>query len=81
VVCDSSRQFARYKSFGFLFFQEPGDLPTDLGGVDLLGEVLGLGSFEQLNDVSIEVDGFDRKIWTLNLPALIKVKKAAGREK
>jgi predicted nucleotidyltransferase len=56
-------------------------LSTDLGGVDLLGEVLGIGSFEQVKDVSTEVDVFDRKIWTLSLRALIQAKKAAGREK
>ncbi len=56
-------------------------LSTDLGSVDLLGEVLGIGSFEQAKELSVEVDAFDRRIWTLNLAALIKAKQAAGRAK
>jgi hypothetical protein len=56
-------------------------LSTDLGSVDLLGEVLGLGDFQQVKDVSVRLDAFDREIWTLDLPALIRAKKAVGRPK
>jgi hypothetical protein len=56
-------------------------LTTDLGDVDLLAEVAGLGDFEQVKSKSLEVQGFDRAVWTLDLPGLIQAKRAAGRAK
>ena len=56
-------------------------LSTDLGSGDLLGEVLGIGSFEQAKEVSVEVDAFDRRIWTLNLSALDQGKKSCWPRK
>jgi hypothetical protein len=56
-------------------------LSTDLGSVDLLGEVLGVGDFRRVKELSVQLDAFDRRVWTLDLPALIQAKKAAGREK
>jgi hypothetical protein len=56
-------------------------LQTDLGEVDLLAEVAGLGSFKDLQAHSIMVEAFGRRIWTLDLPALIRAKRAAAREK
>jgi hypothetical protein len=56
-------------------------LSTDLGSVDLLAEVSGIGDFTQVREVSVRLVAFDRQIWTLNLPALIHAKKAAGRQK
>ena len=56
-------------------------LSTDLGAVDLLTEVTGLGGFEEVKANSILVQAFDREVWTLNLPALIRAKRAAGRAK
>jgi hypothetical protein len=56
-------------------------LSTDLGAVDLLAEVAGLGGFEQVREGSVQVQAFDREVWTLDLPNLIKSKRAAGREK
>jgi hypothetical protein len=56
-------------------------LATDLGGIDLLAEVSGLGGFEEVKANSVLVHVFDRDVWTLNLPGLIKAKRAAGREK
>ena len=47
----------------------------------LLAEVSGLGTFEQVKAVSKPVHAFDRDIWTLDLPALITAKRAAGRPK
>ena len=54
---------------------------TDFGGIDLLAEVSGLGGFEEVKASSILVHVFDRDVWTLDLPSLIKAKRAAGREK
>jgi hypothetical protein len=56
-------------------------LSTDLGGVDLLGEVLGVGNFDQVKEESVQVEAFGRQLWTLNLRGLIQSKKAAGRQK
>jgi hypothetical protein len=56
-------------------------LSTDLGAVDLLTEVTGLGGFEEVKANSVLVRAFDREVWTLNLPALIRAKRASGRAK
>ena len=56
-------------------------LHTDLGEIDLLAEVTGLGTYEDLQREAIRIQVFDREIMTLDLPALIRAKRAAGREK
>jgi predicted nucleotidyltransferase len=56
-------------------------LDTDLGGIDLLAEVSGLGTFDDVKAASIAVDAFGRQVRTLDLRSLIKAKRAAGREK
>ena len=56
-------------------------LTTDLGPIDLLAEVSGLGSFEDVLAASVTVDAFDRRVRTLDLKSLIRAKRAAGREK
>jgi predicted nucleotidyltransferase len=56
-------------------------LTTDLGEIDLLGEVLGLGAFPEVKARSIAVEAFGSRISTLDLTGLIKAKRAAGREK
>jgi predicted nucleotidyltransferase len=56
-------------------------LTTDLVPLDLLAEVAGIGSFEDVKRTSIQVQAFGRDVWTLDLPGLIKAKRAAGREK
>lgn len=56
-------------------------LRTDLGSVDLFGELAGAGSFEQLwNDATlIDLDGLPVRV--ASIPALIAMKRAAGRVK
>jgi hypothetical protein len=56
-------------------------LTTDLGGVDLLGEVSGIGSYEQVLAQSEERAVFGLTIRVLSLDGLIAAKKAAGRSK
>lgn len=56
-------------------------LRTDLGPIDLLAEVTGLGGFAEVKKHSIEVEVFGRRIATLNLSGLIQAKRATGREK
>lgn len=56
-------------------------LTTDLGVVDLLAEVPGIGTYVDALDVSVAVDAFGRTLRTLDLRALIRAKKAVGRPK
>jgi hypothetical protein len=56
-------------------------LQTDIGEIDLLAEVTGLGAFNDVKQHSITVDAFERQILTLDLPALIRAKRATGRAK
>lgn len=56
-------------------------LTTDLADLDLLGEVLGLGTYDAVQAVSevIELYGFLCSVLTLE--GLIRAKRAAGRPK
>ena len=56
-------------------------LRTNSGDIDLLGEVTGVGSFQAALQESQEVDLFGSSYRFLNLDALIRSKKAAGRPK
>jgi hypothetical protein len=56
-------------------------LQTDIGEIDLLAEVTGLGAFDDVKQQSITVEAFERQIATLDLPGLIRAKRATGREK
>jgi len=56
-------------------------LSTDLGALDLFGEVIGLGAFEDVLSVSEPREVFGRTMKFLSLDALIKSKVAAGRPK
>jgi len=47
-------------------------LQTDVGEIDLLAEVTGLGAFDDVKQHSITVEAFDRQIATLDLPGLIQ---------
>jgi hypothetical protein len=54
-------------------------LTTRLGDLDLLGEVVGGGGYRDLMAHTIEVEAFDVKFRCVDLPTLIKLKRAAGR--
>ena len=54
-------------------------LTTRLGDLDLLGEVIGGGNYDQLVQHSEPVRIFDRDVRCLTLDWLIKIKRAAGR--
>lgn len=56
-------------------------LTTTLGALDLLGEIVGGGGYEQLlpNTIRLELGGVE--CLCLNLERLIEVKRAAGRPK
>jgi predicted nucleotidyltransferase len=56
-------------------------LTTDLGGIDVLGEVAGGGKYEELSSHAIEVEAFGVKCLCVDLETLIRLKRAAGRPK
>jgi predicted nucleotidyltransferase len=56
-------------------------LTTTLGDLDLLGEVAGGGSYEQLLPFTQELETFDVRCRFVTLEKLIQLKRAAGRPK
>ena len=56
-------------------------LTTAVGAIDLLGELTGGGGYADLIPHSIAIRAFDRDLLLLDLPWLIRVKRAAGRPK
>jgi predicted nucleotidyltransferase len=56
-------------------------LKTALGDIDLLGEITGGGSYDDLAAHCITIRVFGIECRCLDLPALIRVKRAAGRPK
>jgi hypothetical protein len=56
-------------------------LDTDLGPLDLLGEVAGLGSYDQVDGASDELEIAGTKLLVLTLDGLERAKRAAGRPK
>jgi hypothetical protein len=56
-------------------------LTTDEGWLDLLDIVEGIGDFHAVVKASATVEGGDLEFLALDLPGLVKAKKAAGRPK
>ena len=56
-------------------------LITDLGDLDLLGEVTGLGGYAEVLSFSEEMELFDLRCKVLTLEGLIKNKRAVSRAK
>jgi predicted nucleotidyltransferase len=56
-------------------------LTTDLGPIDLLGEIPGARSYEELLNDSFEIKEQDLAFRCVTLPRLIQLKNAAGRPK
>ena len=56
-------------------------LTTAIGDIDLLGEIAGGGDYEALVSHSASVDIFGYRCRCVDLPGLIRVKRAAGRPK
>lgn len=54
-------------------------LTTTVGYIDLLGEITGGGTYEDLLPHTVQVELFGRACRCLTLPWLIKTKRAAGR--
>ena len=56
-------------------------LETDRGNVDLLGEVAGLGTYEQVQAGAVPIELVGVTCAVLSLDKLIAAKRAAGRPK
>ena len=56
-------------------------LVTDLGNIDLLGEVAGGETYSDLLPHAFEVEAFGVQFKCIDLPTLIRIKEAAGRRK
>lgn len=56
-------------------------LNTDLGILDLLSEVSGVGDLEELKKTALEVELFGEKCKVISIQDLIKSKKFMGRPK
>jgi hypothetical protein len=56
-------------------------LTTDIGDVDLLGEITGGGGYDQLVAATVGIRVFGIECRCLTLDKLIEVKRAAGRPK
>jgi predicted nucleotidyltransferase len=56
-------------------------LTTSVGAIDLLGEITGGGQYDDLLPHSLTITVFGREVQLLDLPWLIRVKRAAGRPK
>ena len=56
-------------------------LDTDLGPLDLFGEVPGLGTFEHVDAAASEIELGGQRILVLSIDGLRRAKRAAGRPK
>jgi predicted nucleotidyltransferase len=56
-------------------------LQTDLGALDLLDSIAGIGDFDEVRKSAVEVELFGRKVKVLALEPLIKAKETVGRPK
>lgn len=56
-------------------------LQTDLGELDLLESITGVGSFERVLDAAVVVELFGRPVRVISVKDLIQAKEALGREK
>ena len=71
----------------FLDNPEPGadlrnlSLQTDLGPVDFLSSITGVGDYERVRSSALEIELFGRRVRVIGLEDLIKAKEALGREK
>jgi hypothetical protein len=56
-------------------------LVTSLGDIDLLGEVSGVGAYEAVLPHATTLAVFGHQVLVIDLPWLIRTKRAAGRPK
>jgi predicted nucleotidyltransferase len=71
------------------FLSETGDnagwqnlyLQTEIGPIDILSSITGVGDFERVNAGAISVELFGRQIRVIGIDDLIAAKEALGRDK
>lgn len=56
-------------------------LETELGTVDILSSILGVGDFERVRAGSVEIEIFGRRCRVISVDDLIRAKEALAREK
>lgn len=56
-------------------------LGTDLGPLDILNQITGVGDFERVKSKAIEIQVFGHKCKVISIDDLIDAKKAIGRNK
>ena len=56
-------------------------LDTDLGTLDLLGRITGVGDYERVTRDAVEIELFGRPVRAISLDDLIAAKEALGRDK
>ena len=56
-------------------------LQTELGPIDLLSSITGVGDYARVRAASIEMELFGRRCRVISLEDLIQAKEALGREK
>jgi hypothetical protein len=56
-------------------------LDTDWGQLDCLGEILGLGQYQEVADLSVSVELSSGACRILTIDALIRAKEAMGRQR
>jgi predicted nucleotidyltransferase len=76
-----------HKRLPFLDFPPPGQplnnlyLQTDMGVIDILSSILGVGDFDRLKNRAEELDVEGKRYLVMSLEDLIRSKEALGREK
>jgi predicted nucleotidyltransferase len=56
-------------------------LGTDLGALDVLGSITGVGDFARVTRDAVEIELFGRRIRAISLEDLISAKEVLGRDK
>ncbi|HJT99156.1 MAG TPA: hypothetical protein VJ696_12645 [Rhodanobacteraceae bacterium] len=56
-------------------------LNTDLGTLDLLGRITGVGDYERVARGAVDIELFGRRVRAIGLDDLIAAKEALGRDK
>lgn len=54
---------------------------TDVGDIDIIGELSGIGYYDKVLNLSEETEIYNQKCYVLTLEGLIQNKKAAARKK
>ncbi len=56
-------------------------LTTNVGDLDILGEIVGGGDYEALRERTVTIQLYGAECRCLDLETLVRVKRAAGRPK